>query len=364
MARRFFWRFGMVPAIAMAAAAFSVSLAAQLATPTAKAAKPVAKSWTTPWGDPDLQGVYDVAGITPLQRPEKFANKEFLTEQEAAALEKAAYDVNHNEVVIEDGDTGYYNRFWRDPGNKIVKVMPNRRTSMIVDPPDGRLPPYTPEAQKLRARINEILKNDGPMVFNRIGPSRLARYGSSFADSYLDRDTIERCMSASLPKLLGAGNNSGVQIAQGPGVVIMNYENRDTRVIPLDGRPHLPSNIRLWLGDPRGRWEGKTLVVDTTNFSDDQGYIQAITSAEGGLPMGRLHLIERYTRIDADTLDYRATIDDPANFTRPWTVAFPWQADPNYVVYENACHEGNDSLTGILNGARKQEQAADANKTR
>ena len=234
MRRRRLCLFGSALLMAMLAA-FSVAVAAQSSAPAAKAAKPAAKSLTTPWGDPDLQGVYDVAGIKPLQRPKQFADREFLTEAEAAALEKQAYDVNHNEVEIEEGDTGYYNRFWRDPGTKIVKVVPNRRTSMIIDPPDGRLPPYTPQAQKLRDKMAEILKKDGPMVFNRIGPTRLARDGSSFADSYLDRDTIERCMSASLPKLLGAGNNSGVQIVQGPGFVVMNYENRDTRIIPLTG---------------------------------------------------------------------------------------------------------------------------------
>jgi hypothetical protein len=354
MRHRSFTLFVVATAVTALVTPAWVSVAGQIQTPGTKT-KTASRTWTTAWGDPDLQGVYDVAGITPLERPKQFANKEFLTDEEAVALEKRAEAVNDEEVVVKEGDTGYYNRFWRDPG-KINRVVPNRRSSMIIDPPDGRLPPLTPQAQQIRGKIDAIIARDGPMVFNRVGPSRLAREGSRFADSYLDRDNIERCMSASLPKLLGAANNSGVQIVQGPGFVVLNYENRDTRVIPLDGGPHLPAHVRLWLGDARGRWEGRTLVVDTTNFTDEQGY-RYVSGVEGSFPQGQLHLIERYTRIDDHTLNYEATIDDPATFTRPWTVAFPWQADDNYVIYENACHEGNDSLTNILSGARAQERA-------
>lgn len=351
---RFHGPFGAT-ASALAGVALTVSLAGQTRGPSTKTPN-AEKTWTTPWGDPDLQGVYDVAGVTPLERPRQFADKEFLTEEEAAALEKRADAINDEEVVVKDGDTGYYNRFWRDPG-RINRVVPSRRSSMIIDPPDGRLPPLTPQGQRIRDKINEIIDRDGPMVFNRVGPSRLTREGSRFADSYLDRDNIERCMSASLPKLLGAANNSGVQIAQGPGFVVMTYENRDTRVIPLDGRPHLSPHIRLWLGDSRGHWEGQTLVVDTTNFTDEQGY-RYVSGVEGSFPQGKLHLVERYTRVQEHTLNYEATVDDPATFTRPWTVAFPWQADEKYVMYENGCHEGNDSLMLILSGAREQEKAA------
>ena len=361
MKHRSFTLLGVTGAAMAVVALTWVPLAGQTRT-TGTRTKTIPKTWTTAWGDPDLQGVYDVAGITPLERPPQFANKEFLTDEEVAALEKRADAINDEEVVVKEGDTGYYNRFWRDPG-KINRVVPSRRSSMIIDPPNGRLPPLTPQAQQIKDKINAIIARDGPMVFNRVGPARLAREGSRFADSYLDRDNIERCMSASLPKFLGAANNSGVQIVQGPGVVVMTYENRDTRVIPLDGRPHLPAHIRLWLGDSRGRWEGRTLVVDTTNFTAEQGS-RYVSGVEGHFPQGELHLIERYTRIDDHTLNYEATIDDPATFTRPWTVAFPWQQDDNYVIYENACHEGNDSLTNILSGARAQERAAAIESTK
>ena len=138
--------------------------------------------------------------------------------------------------------------------------------------------------------------------------------------------------------------------------MLVHYESGATRVIPLDGRPHLPVNIRQWMGDSRGHWEGRTLIVDVTNFTDQQGY-------QGGLPQGALHLVERFTRTGENWLNYEATVDDPAHFTRPWTVAFPWPRDQKYGIYEDACHEGNDSLMGILSGARaKEREAADPKK--
>jgi hypothetical protein len=333
--------------IAIAEAASGESAQIQTA-----AAKTNTARKTTRWGDPDLQGVYNVISLTPLERPKQFADREFLTEEEVAEIEKRASEGVEREVVVEQGDTGFYNRFWRDPGREArPRVIPTRRTSLIIDPPDGRLPPLTPQAQKIRQKISEILKRDGPMVFNRVGPSRLAREGSSYADSYLDRDSTERCIGGGLPTIAGSlvGNN-GVQIVQGPRFVVINYESRATRVIPLDGQPHLPPNVRQWMGDARGHWEGQTLVVDTTNFTDEQGY-------QGGFPQGNLHLTERFTRVDDHTLSYEATIDDPAIFVKPWTVAFPWLQDDQYVIYEVACHEGNDSLTNILSGARAQEGA-------
>ena len=315
------------------------------------APKSAARAWTTPWGDPDLQGVYNILTLTPLERPAQFADREFLTEAEAAAIDRRASEGADKEVVVEKGDTGFYNRFWRDPGpDARPRVLPTRRTSLIVDPPNGKLPPLTPQGQQIKERVKEILEKDGPMVFNRVGPTRLRREGSGYADSYLDRDSIERCLSSALPTIAGSlvGNN-GIEIAQAPGTVFIHYESGASRVIPLDGRPHLPANIRQWMGDSRGHWEGKTLVVDVTNFSGDQGY-------QGGLPQDRLHVIERFTRADENTLNYEATVDDPAHFTRSWTVAYPWPRDRKYVIYEDNCHEGNDSLMGILSGARAKER--------
>ena len=346
---------GAVVALSLAATVVIMGQArnTNATTPAAKAAS---TAWTAPWGDPDLQGVYNILTLTPLERPAQFADKEFLTEEEAAAIERRANEGAEKEVVVEKGDTGFYNRFWRDPGpDARPRVLPTRRTSLIVDPSNGRLPPLTPRGQQIKDKVKAILDKDGPMVFNRVGPTRLARDGSNYADSYLDRDTIERCLSSALPTIAGSlvGNN-GIEIVQAPGVVLMHYESGASRVIPLDGRPHLPPNIRQWMGDSRGHWEGKTLVVDVTNFNDDQGY-------QGGLPQGKLHLVERFTRASENMLSYEATVDDPPHFTRPWTVAYPWVKDPKYVIYEDACHEGNDSLTGILSGARaKEREAADA----
>jgi hypothetical protein len=354
MRHRFLTPVGLAAAV-IAVVALSVSVAGQT--------KAAAKKWTTPWGDPDLQGVYNMEFLTPIERPKQFANREFLTEEETAALEKRAQansgeERDRGRAPLAPGDTGTYNRFWNAPTpNAGPRVIPSRRTSLIIDPPDGRLPPMTPQARKIADTITAILEKDGRIPINRVGPSRLAREGSGYADSYLDRDSGERCLSLSLPRLEGNGIN-GIQIGQGPGYVLIYYERRnDTRVIPLDGRPHLPPHIRQWLGDPVGHWDGQTLVVDTTNFTDEQGYRDPSTP-HSGFPQGKLHLTERFTRVDENTLDYQVTIDDPATWVRPFTVAFPWLRDDTYVLYEYACHEGNDSLTSILSGMRAQEKAA------
>jgi hypothetical protein len=359
MKHRFVSLRGTVVAV-IAVLALSVSASGQGGSPASK----TAKKWTTAWGDPDLQGVYDMNFLTPIERPKELAGREFLTEEEVAAIEGRQSGGNDPEESgaplreLAPGDTGTYNRFWNAPDdNKGPKVVPSRRTSLIIDPPDGRLPPMTPEAQKIAATMDAILERDGRIPINRVGPSRLARLGSGYADSYLDRDSGERCLSLSLPRLEGNGVN-GIQIAQGPGFVVIYYERRnDTRVIPVNRRPHLPEHIRQWLGDPVAHWEGQTLVVDTTNFTEEQGYRDPSTP-ESGFPQGKLHLVERFTRIDDKTLDYQVTIEDPATWTRPFTVAFPWTQDDDYVLYEYACHEGNDSLTAILAGRRAEEKAA------
>jgi hypothetical protein len=305
MRHRFLTPVGLAAAV-IAVVALSVSVAGQT--------KAAAKKWTTPWGDPDLQGVYNMEFLTPIERPKQFANREFLTEEETAALEKRAQansgeERDRGRAPLAPGDTGTYNRFWNAPTpNAGPRVIPSRRTSLIIDPPDGRLPPMTPQARKIADTITAILEKDGRIPINRVGPSRLAREGSGYADSYLDRDSGERCLSLSLPRLEGNGIN-GIQI------------------------------------------------VDTTNFTDEQGYRDPSTP-HSGFPQGKLHLTERFTRVDENTLDYQVTIDDPATWVRPFTVAFPWLRDDTYVLYEYACHEGNDSLTSILSGMRAQEKAA------
>ena len=283
----------------------------------------------TPWGDPDLQGVWDFRTATPLERPAELAGKQFLTEEEAAELEQRAFERNTDEErpadAADDVRTAY-NDFWYDRGNTVVRT---RRTSLIVDPPNGKIPPLTPEGQK---RVDALAEARGRP-----------------AASWEDRTLFERCLTRPLPRLPG-GYNQNLQILQTPGYVVILYEMmREARFIPVDGQPHIPQDIRLWHGDSRGRWEGDTLVVDVTNFSP-KGHFRG--SAEG------LHLVERFTRLDADTIEYQVTIDDPSTFTKAWTASVPMTKtqDP---MYEYACHEGNYGMPNLLAGARAEEKAAE-----
>lgn len=284
----------------------------------------------TPWGDPDLQGVWSIATITPLERPTALAGKQVLTEQEAAELEEARRTTGNQDRrdgAGTDADVARaYNDFWWDRGTKVVST---RQTSLVVDPQDGRVPPLTPEGQK-RATAR-------------------ARRGY---DSWEDRSLWERCITIGLPMIPGPYNNN-YQILQTPGYVVILHEMiHDARIIPLDGRPHIGRNVRQWFGDSRGRWEGATLVVDTTNFTDKVGFRG---STEG------LHLTERFTRTDAGTVRYEFTIDDPATFTKTWTAAIP-MAKTDDQIYEYACHEGNYGMVNLLSGARVQEKAAQEDK--
>jgi hypothetical protein len=219
--------------------------------------------------------------------------------------------------------------WWLDYGKTVVK---GGRTSLIQDPPDGRIPALTPEAQQRLAARRAAARSHGP------------------ADSYEDRSLFERCITRGVPEgLLPGPYNNNMQLLQTPGyVVIITEMIHDARVVPIDGRPHDNPQMRRWMGDSRGRWDGDTLVVDTTNFTDK-------TSFRGS--GANLHLIERFTRVDADTIEYRFTVDDPTTWTKPWTVAYPMvkTAGP---IYEYACHEGNYGLVGILAGARAEERVA------
>ncbi len=294
-------------------------------------------------GRPDLQGLWSFATITPLERPKQFEGKAFLTPAEAAELEKRAETASSEEegpakatdgaTVKPTGGSNLYNEIFWDRGTKVVKTM---RTSMIVDPPDGKIPALTPEGQKRLA------------AFNAGG------FDKPQADSYTDRSLWERCITHNSIPRLSSGYNNNVQIVQNPGYVIILYEQiHEPRIVPTDGRPHLPAGVRQWLGDSRGHWEGDTLVIDTTNFTDRTNF-----RGSGA----NLHLIERLRRLDADTLEYRFTVEDPTTWVRPWTVEVPWTKTAGPMI-EYACHEGNYGLADILSAARTADvEQGGANK--
>jgi hypothetical protein len=274
--------------------------------------------------------VWSNSTLTPLERPPEFAGKEFLTQQEAADyVSRLLQQVNSDR---RDGGGSVdvnrsYNEFWRDRGNNLVE---DRRTSLIVDPPDGKIPPLTPAAQKRVDESREWMRDhatDGPE----------------------GRSLGERCISwttAGPPMLPGPYNND-MQIVQGLGyVVILNEMIHDARVIPLDGRPHTDPSIRGWLGDSRGHWEGNTLVVDTTNFIGEYSFRGSDAN---------MHLTERFTLVSPEVFEYEFTVDDPTAFTKPWTARIPYNKTTER-VYEYACHEGNYAMTDILAGARAAEK--------
>jgi hypothetical protein len=281
---------------------------------------------------PDLQGTWVNATITPFERPAGLRDKAFLTEAEAAALERQAATRRNEDPAPRAGDVGTYNQFWTDSGERVVTT---RRTSLVIDPPDGRVP-LRPEAEAAR-------------------DYNAAHEG----DSYEFMSVWDRCITRGVPAgMFPAGYNNAYQITQTPEYVAIHYEMiHEARMIPIDGRPHLPASVRLWNGDSRGHWEGKTLVVDTTNYSN-KGWIatQAAAGRIKGIPQTEsLHVVERFTLVDANTIDYQATLDDPKMFTRPWTVSVPLHRDPAYTIYEYACHEGNHAVEGVLRGARVRD---------
>lgn len=297
------------------------------------------KNLRTPDGHPDLQGVWNNSTLTPLERLSEFADKPTITEAEATAYEKQ--NLTQNNRDRRDGgaeaDVGRaYNELFFDRGDKLVRIGGTIRTGMIIDPPDGKIPPPTPEAQK---------KMEAMRAYARLHP----------ADTPRDRSLAERCVywATSGPPMLPGPYNNLYQIVQTPHyVMIMSEMIHEVRVIPLNGRPHLPSTVRKWMGDSVGHWEGDTLVVDTTNFN---GKTRFRGSDEN------LHLIERFTRTDANTIDYKFTVDDPTAFTRPWTAELAFNAASG-PIYEYACHEGNYALVDILSGARAEEKKAEAVK--
>ena len=326
------------------------ALAVLIATPVAAqgpgtAAKSPAKSkaWTMPRtrdGHPDLQGNWTNATLTPMERPAVFAGKATVTDAEAIAYEKKDLDDSNIDKrqgstllrLTGDTETGGYNNLFIDRGSELARVDGVKRTSLIVDPPDGHAPPVTEQVRQARGRGG--FRN---------------RY-----DSVQDRPLAERCIigfgSVAGPPMIPALYNSNYQIVQTPDTVMIMVEMvHDVRVIRMNGA-HKPSSVRQLLGDSIGRWEGDTLVVYTTNFTD-QTRFRGTTE--------NLHVIERFQRADANTILYRVTIDDPATYTRPWTMEYPFVASPDR-IFEYACHEGNYAMPDILGGARKQEVEAAA----
>ena len=300
-------------------------------------------TWTpprTPDGQIDLEGVWDFSTITPLERPAGLGDKQTFTDAEAATFEREE-NLRQNRDLIDPkkgggqylpGSVIPYNEFWYERGSKIVG---SKRTSLVVDPPDGRIPPLTPEAAK---RLDA-----------QAAAARDEQLGLVRADSPESRSLADRCIlgfNAGPPMTPGAYNNL-VRIAQAPGLVTLVVEMvHDARIIPVDGSAHLPGSIRQYKGDSRGRWEGRTLVIETTHFLRE-------TSFRGS--SANLRLTERLTRVDADTLLYEFTVEDPKTWTRPWTAAVP-MTRVNTPIYEYACHEGNYALRNILSGARAQEK--------
>jgi len=301
-------------------------------------------AWTpsrTAWGDPDLQGVYTFSTRTPLERPDTVADRTAYTEAELADLEER---VQRERDEREAGPTdpnrppGGYNLFWTAGEQGRL----TGRTSLIVDPQDGRRPALTAQGQRVREQ--------------RVAEAAARRSGdATLYNTWEDHPNYTRCVARPMPRI-GQAYNHGVMILQTPGYVAIFYESmHDARIIPLDGRPPLHPSIHQWNGDARGRFEGNTLVVEWTNFTDKQEF--------AGAPQGNMRFTERFTKVDANTVNYEVTVTDPTTWTRPWTFLLPWRSDdPNYQkpedLYEYACHEGNyRMMENSLRGSRRLKES-------
>ena len=334
------------------AVAFAVTASVALA-PVFAAAQPAGESFRTAWGDPDLQGIWNNSTLTPFQRPVELADQEFLTEEEAASIEQA--EVAKNERLLNrpslrtvagasvdrgvDGAPGAYNNFWMERG---TTVLPTRRTSIITDPPDGRLPPLTPELEAWTASPEWQYITD-------------VRGGRLPTATWEQLDGGDRCLwYRGIPSFPTAYNNHYQIVQNEDFVAILQEHIHDVRFIPIDGRPNINPAIRQFAGDSRGRWEGDTLVVETTHFNR-----HAFIRNFGPNLSEDLHVVERFTRNGPDTLDYEFTVTDPKTWTQPWSGSLP-MARTEGPVYEYACHEGNYGLYNMLAGSREQERAAAA----
>jgi hypothetical protein len=315
--------------------------------PAAKAKAKTTKTYTppkTPWGDPDLEGVWPGNMGVPMQRNAKLGERATLTDEEYQAKEVAAAKqakADRESVVASDSKIGIGPpSYWTERGK------PSRQTSLIVDPPNGRLPGLTAEAVKYRKEAR--------------GGKGLPGEWTGKADSYDDLNIYYRCISRGLlGSVIPVVYNNGNQIVQGPGYVVFRNEMiHESRVIPLDGRPHVSPNIKMVMGDSRGRWEGNDLVVETTNFTDKD----AIGSNGAGYPgdpgyhSDQLKVIERFTRTGDQSMDYKITIIDEKTWTKPWTILMQLEKNDNYQFLEYACHEGNYAMSDILSGMRAEEK--------
>ncbi len=308
------------------------------------------KTWTvprTPWGDPDLQGLWpanDMQG-TPYERPAQFGERATLTPQELA--ERQAQTVRQEEVdseTVVNTQRAPRGTGTGPPSHWGERGKPSPQASLIVDPPDGRFPPMTADGVRRSKEAYSTYFLDFPDAVT-----------AHPFDTFEDLGPYDRCITRGLlPSMLPTGYNMGNQIFQIPGFVIIRNEMiHETRVIPLDGRPHVGAKIRSYMGDSRGRWEGDTLVIESTNFNGKVG----ITRNGNTLPTSpEMRIVERITRVDATTLQYQATVHDPATWTRPWTVTLPLRSQPQYGMFEYACHEGNYAMKHILSGARAEEK--------
>jgi hypothetical protein len=311
-------------------------------------------------GQPDLQGIWANNAATPIERPKELEGRATLSAEEVAALKKRAAELFNGETDAAFGDavfitalknakdyqsrdgvttdnpkgTGNYNHFW------VVDRSFDNRTSLVTDPPDGRIPALTADAQK---------RQDASVAYVKDHP----------ADGPEDLPLTHRCLTFGVPNLF-AGYNSYFQIVQTKDHVAMASEMiHDVRIIPLDSRPHVDSKIRLWMGDSRGHWEGNTLVVETANLNNRTNFLFSKTSG----PLENMRLVERFTRVGPGTLKYEVTLTDPTTWTKPWSATLLW-ARSTGEIYEYACHEGNEGLSGALSGNRAQEKAAVATATR
>ena len=294
----------------------------------------------TPWGHPDLQGVWDFRTLTPFERPRELEGQAVYTDEEASAFEATRLSALWERDSQEPPDTvGNYNQFWLEPGTGVVDT---KRTSLVVDPPDGRIPALTPEAEQRRAANTEQGR----------GLRRHTPPPGGFVGDLGHGGVQVRCLVGfnSGPPMTPGGYNQNMQLFQTPdAVVILNEMIHDARIVPLDARAHLQEGIRQWLGDSRGRWEDDTLVVETTNFLRE-------TAFQDGLTGSSLRLVERFTRVSSATLMYEVTVEDPTVWTRSWTYQLP-MARSEYSLYEYACHEGNYGLYNILAGAEASPEA-------
>ncbi len=322
-----------------------LALVAVNAAAQAPAAKPPQKTFVPPktaWGEPDLQGLYSNKTITPLERPAQFANESELTDEQIADLENRAANrsVDNGRNKGTEGDvSSAYNEFWWDRGKKVT----TKRPSLIIDPPDGRVPALTADAQRRAA-------DEYKQPIYRGGGAN-----GRGADWTTDRSLFERCITRGLPGAMSpSAYNNTYRIVQSPGYVAIQIEMLGgTRIIPTNGGPHVASSLRQYMGDSRGHWEGNTLVVETTNFSNRTLYRG---SSEN------MKLIEHFTVVEPNVLDYEFTIVDPTTFVRPWTASIPYIRTTDQ-LFEYACHEGNYGMEGILQGARAEEAKA-AGETR